>query len=261
MDECMRKQVYEILLMPIKCDKYKYNQVYRQDDVIYTGQQYEKCSDADMSEFAIGYYEIIYRSVLGSNRILLDDGSLRSYEFAGDTMNSFNTVANKVPGAGKSKKERKTIPRNVWPQHLQKYELNYHCLANFWLLPLEVGRTGKPMSKASVAKDYMDRFLKFYRANSKLYKEKYKEYFLGFGEFEKFAERHFLIGNKDNENKKNNVNENMQIEIYSTPIENGEGFIQQAQEMMKCRAESISKSEYAELLWEYFKEKNVLKNP
>lgn len=251
MDECKREKICEILLMPIKCDKYKYKQVHREDGVIYTGQRYNRCSDADMSDFAIGYYEIIYENILGSNQILLDNGGLRCYDFAGDTMNSFDTVANRVPGAGKSKKERKAIPRNDWPQYLQEYELNYHCLANFWLLPLEVGRTGKPMSKLMAAKDYMDRFLKFYQANEKMYKEKYKEYFLKFGGFEEFVKSHFLIGS--------NINENMQIEIYSTPIKDGKDFIQQARKMMEHRAESISKSKYADPLWKYFKKLNVLK--
>lgn len=254
MDESKQKQVYEILLMPIECEKYKYNSIYREGKIIYTGQRYtSKFSDADMSDFAIGYYEIIYKSVLRGELILSDDGNLSNPNFAGDTMNSFNTVANRVPGAGKSRKARKLISRLLWPQYLQAYELNYHCLANFWLLPLELGRTLKPMSKARVGKDYMDRFLQVYATDVKYYEVKYEQYFTRIGGFTEFANTHFLIGN--------NVNENMQIEVYSTPIKDGRKFIQRAQEIMKHRADLISKSAYAEPLWDYFNKLGILQNP
>lgn len=254
MDDDMRRQVYEILLLPIECDKYKYSKIYRKDNVLYTGQRYaSKYSDADMSELAVGYYDIIYRNILEGNRILQDNGNLVDEHFAGDTMNSFNTVANRVPGAGKSRKQRKSIPKIQWPKYLQEYELNYHCLANFWILPFEMGRTLKPMSKARVGRDYMDRFLNVLRNDIKLYKSKYESYFIRVGEFVEFADIHFLIGN--------NLNKDMQIEVYSTPINDGEDFIQRAQEMMRHRADLISKSEYAEDLWKYFKEIGILKNP
>lgn len=254
MDESKQKQVYEILLMPIECDKYKYNGIYSEGSIIYSGQHYaSRFSDADMSDLAVGYYEIVYKNLLGNNPILLTDGNILNPNFAGDTMNSFNTVANRVPGAGKSRDKRKLIPKSMWPDYLQEYELNYHCLANFWLLPMKLGRTLEPMSKAKAAMDYMDRFLKVYDANIKWYEEEYEYYFTKIGGFLDFAKIHFLIGN--------NVNENMQIEVYSTPIKDGKNFIRRAQEMMRHRADLISKSEYVDDLWKYFKEIDILKNP
>lgn len=250
----MRRQVYEILLMPIECDKYKYSKIYRKDNVLYTGQRYiSKYSDADMSDLAVHYYEIVYSKILEGKRILQDNGDLVDSHFAGDTMNSFNTVANRVPGAGKSRKQRKSIPSKQWPKYLQEYELNYHCLANFWILPLDIGRTLKPLSKARVGRDYMDRFLNVLCSDIKLYEDKYEPYFMRMGEFVEFADIHFLVGN--------NLKENMQIEVYSTPINNGEEFIQRAQAMMRHRADLISKSECAESLWDYFNKLGILQNP
>ena len=53
----------------------------------------------------------------------------------------------------------------------------------------------------------------------------------------------------------------MQIEVYSTPIKDGKNFIRRAQEMMKHRADLISKSECAEVLWDYFNKLAILQNP
>ena len=251
MNNIKQKQVYEILLLPIECDKNKYDGVYRKGNKIYTGQHYiSSISDEDMSDFAIGYYEIIYKSILDKKPILLDDGNLFNANFAGDTMNSFNTVANRVPGVGSSREERKTIPKSKWPKYLQEYETNYHCLANFWVIPMEIGRTLEPMSKAKVAKDYMDRFLKVYCADKKLYVEKFNLYFNKIKSFTEFAKIHFLLGS--------NVDKNMQIVEYSTPIGDGKEFIRKAQDMMKKRAYLISKSKYAEELWDYFNKLGIL---
>lgn len=251
MDKSKQQQVYEILLMPIECDKNKYDGVCRKGNKIYSGQHYaSNVFDEDMSDIAIGYYEIIYKSILENKRLLSDNGNLVNVNYAGDTMNSFNTVANSVPGAGKSREERKTIPKSKWPKYLQEYEINYHCLANFWLIPMEIGRTLEPLSKARVAKDYMDRFLKVYCADNKLYEKNYGEYFDKVKSFIEFAKIHFLLGS--------NVDDNMQIVEYSNSIEDGRRFIRKAQEMMNKRADLISKSEYAEELWDYFNKLGIL---
>lgn len=42
--------------------------------------------------------------------------------FAGDTMNSFNSMANLVCGAGKTIKERKETNKEEWPPFLTNYE-------------------------------------------------------------------------------------------------------------------------------------------
>lgn len=125
-------------MMPICCDK-RYNGIFRVNNKINTGQKYYSSADEDMSDFAIGFYNILYKESLNSNPILKNDGYLLNKEFAGDTMNSVNTIENITPGAGKTIKER--TEEGKWPEYLQNYHDKYHCLANFWLLPMDVGRT------------------------------------------------------------------------------------------------------------------------
>ncbi|MGL5087167.1 MAG: hypothetical protein ACRC68_15880 [Clostridium sp.] len=74
-------------------------------------------------------------------------------------MNSFNTIANITPGAGKSSKTR--TPDKNWPEYSRNYFNRYHYLANFWILPMETGRTTKGVLNKAIKpiNDYMDRFL------------------------------------------------------------------------------------------------------
>lgn len=59
-----------------------------------------------MSNLAIEFYKIIY-DIDDIDDILDESGNLLfGKQFAGDTMCSFNTIANKVPEAGRSKKQR-----------------------------------------------------------------------------------------------------------------------------------------------------------
>jgi hypothetical protein len=116
-------------------------EVFIEDDKVLSGQKYYSSADADMSDFAIGFYEIIYKEILKGKPILGQKGSLRNSEFAGDTMNSFNTIANCTPGAGKSSRLR--TEKEEWPEYLRVYHSQYHCLANFWILPMDIGRTTK----------------------------------------------------------------------------------------------------------------------
>ena len=118
--------------MEIQCNKKEYKTIKRskcQDrDVIKTSQKYIRKNDPDMSDFAIGFYEIIYKDILNGKTILDEKGYLQNKElFAGDTMNSFRTI------------KRRNPKENI----LKKYEYQYHCLANFWLIPMEMGRTIK----------------------------------------------------------------------------------------------------------------------
>jgi hypothetical protein len=88
-----------------------------------------KIWDEDMSDIAIRFYKKVFPTLYNEND-----------KYVGDTMNSFNTIANRVPEAGKCQKHR--TPKNEWPPWLQNYHDFYHCLANFWVLPMRIGRGG-----------------------------------------------------------------------------------------------------------------------
>lgn len=238
-----KEQIHEILLTPIYCDK-KHEGVSRVDNKIISGQNYYSTADEDMSDFAIGFYNIVYKDLLSSNPILKDDGYLLNKEFAGDTMNSFNTIANITPGAGISRKGR-TIDKE-WPEYLKHYHNKYNCLANFWILPLQLGRTrnGALNKSTNPINDYMDRFLE------KVYSEIRfdgcdREYFRCFKSWDEFSSIHFLTNNY--------VNKELEVDLYSIHNENGsEDFIIKALEKIGRRAECIAESKYAEQLWNYF---------
>lgn len=103
-----KKQVEEILLMPINVIGYsgmtgvkikKAGKCIETTQSYYPYKNYPIGLDPDMSDFAIGFYEILYNDFL-SNPILNGAEALSNNEFASDTMNSFNTIANKVLEAG-----------------------------------------------------------------------------------------------------------------------------------------------------------------
>ena len=237
-------QVREILLKPIDCDKSQ-SKVYLSENRVISGQTYYSSADADMSDFSIGFYEIIYKEVLKGKPILGQKGSLKNSEFAGDTMNSFNTIANCTPGAGKSSRQR--TEKEEWPEYLRGYQTQYHCLANFWILPMEIGRTTKGKLNKSIKpiSDYMDRFLQLVESEVS-YNGRDREYFKSFSGWNDFVSKHFLNGYLDN---------NQQIELYSYFDEKGHpNFITSALQKIEQRATCIAESEYANELWEYFDE-------
>ncbi|WP_271810868.1 hypothetical protein [Clostridium beijerinckii] len=237
-------QVYKILLMPIYCDK-KQNKISREDNKIKTGQKYRSMSDEDMSDFAIGFYEIIYKDMLNSKRILEQNGSLYNNEYAGDTMNSFNTIANITPQAGKSSSKR--TDKEEWPEYLQNYYSKYHCLANFWLLPMEIGRTTKGKLNKAIKPigDYMDRFLEMVYSEVRFDESDCSKYFSCFKNWNDFADRHFL--------KNSYLDQKLKVDLYSNYNEDrSEYFIEKALDKIEQRAKCIAKSNYAEELWNYF---------
>lgn len=237
-------QIYNLLLTPICCNK-NYNGITCVHNRIYSGQKYYSTPDEDMSDFAIGFYEIIYKEILQSNPLLNEKGYLLNKEFAGDTMNSFNGVANITPGAGKSRKLR-TSQEN-WPKYLIDYYNKYHCLANFWLLPAELGRTTKgELNKAKrPINDNMDRFLQMVYTKVK-FTETSTEYFNCFNNWIDFVSKHFLINSY--------LNTDLEIDKYSDFTElKYEMFITKALEKMEKRATCIADSKYAGDLWEYFR--------
>jgi hypothetical protein len=241
-------QIHEILLMPIYCDN-KHDKISRENNKIKTGQKYRSMPDEDVSDFAVGFYEIIYKDILNFKPLLEHNGSLRNNEYAGDTMNSFNTIANIIPEAGKSREQRKA--KEEWPEYLRNYHSKYHCLANFWLLPMEIGRMTKgTLNKArNPIGDYMDRFLEMVYSEVKFDESeiKYSEYFSCFKNWNDFTDKHFL--------KNSYLDQKLKVDLYSNSNEErSEQFIEKALDKIEQRAKCIAQSSYAEELWNYFNE-------
>lgn len=242
-EDIKRKQVYYILLKPIECTTNDTKTIFLYNNMIYSSQAYHtkngKCYDPDMSDFAIGFYKILYKDILNSHCILTKEGTLMNDEFAGDTMNSFNIIANHTPGAGKSKKSR--TPKEKWPEYLRIYKKQYHCLANFWILPREIGRTQYGiLNKLKEANDYMDKFLKKVETTIDFTND--REYYEKFKNWKLFVKKHYLINSY--------VSKTLEVEIYSE--NDSESFIEKAIEKMELRAKLIAESEIALELWEYF---------
>lgn len=218
--------------------------IYMENKVIHSTQTYESSFDQDMSDFAVGFYEILYKSLLEEQKIL-HQKKLVNDAFAGDTMNSFNTIANRVPEAGKSRKQR--TDKEVWPEYLSDFKEHYHCLANFWLLPMEIGRkSNQPYSKTR-CKDYMDRFL---NQISKEFEEvmdrdKYKD-------FEEFKTIHFLEGSYIGAEDGN-------ILSFSNSSKNtAEEVIISMTQIIYKRAEMIANSPAGVELFEYFEKYKLI---
>jgi len=237
------QQLYELLLTPIRQGAL----IQIDHKIIYSGKRYASSDfDPDMSDIAVLFYETIYSDILKAESVLGENRKLKNKMFAGDTMNSFNTTANKVPEAGRSRKQR--TDSSLWPEYLQTYYDSYHCLANFWLLPMDLGRwneEGGTLNRYKHHRDYMDYYLKEIQSRYQSGKsfEKYEEYFTGcFAGWEDFCEKHFLVGSYVDE------------ETYTVKEANKdpETFIRYAMEMMRKRAKCIAESEYADELTELF---------
>lgn len=235
MNTARQRQIYELLMTPIYCDK-KENVVRRDGGRILTGQTYCRTADEDMSDFAIGFYEILYRNLLNGKKVLDEDGHLTDHDFAGDTMNSFNSIANRTPNAGAKSSQR--TPMETWPPYLQEYCQSYHCLANFWLLPMELGRT--TVTKLNPF-DSMDLFLERWAEDFSGFSKKYPAYLKGIGGMEDFCSVHFLNNGRDASEVKR-----MYEEGFS------ELLVRNAMTDIRARAEKISRSEYSDDLWNYF---------
>lgn len=256
MNDKKRQEVYKVLMMPIQCTSYSngepiikmVNSVIKTTQTYWRNKNYQQGLDEDMSDFSIGFYSILYKDLLNGNSVLNEDDNLYNEEFAGDTMNSFNYIANITPGAGKSTKQR--TDQKEWPEYLQQYHKEYHCLANFWLLPMEIGRkVNNKWCKGSYdnnVEDYMDRFLKLLKDNFPEYKTLYRNYFANINCIEGFTEAHFLFGSY--------LYGNLDIYEFSNNNCDGEVIINKVQDRIKLRATMISKSCCAEQLWDYFNE-------
>lgn len=246
-DNKMKEQVKEILLIPIMCNK-KIDGIIRRGNVIYTGQTYYGSADEDMSDFAVGFYEIIYKDILCSQR-LLDKKYLCNAEFAGDTMNSFKSIANANADAnadvdvdGMNFSNTYHVCR--WKNSLWKYFEGYHCLANFWILPIDIGR--KTMKKNGY--DSMDIFLNRL-ADDYTWLKEYESYYERLSDYNTFCKKHFV-----------EHYEKIESEIIIQNYKGGraEELINQAQKRIEVRADSISKSDYCGALWEYFNDLKLI---
>lgn len=233
--EDKQAQVYKVLLCPIVCDLSIAHSPYKKGDVICSGQTYRTRSghtaDPDMSDFAVGFYKIVYKELLAE--LLDESGFLLNCCFAGDTMNSFNSIANVTPSAGKSKKSR--TPESLWPNELRDYKHQYHCLANFWLIPMCIGRTSMKLNHF----DSMDIFLDLLKVDYESVLKVYKDYLSKINSFDSFVTTHFLDAYIPTK----------QIKYCE---ENAYRLIEQAADRIKRRAEDLAKSKHSDELWEYF---------
>lgn len=231
-----QKQVYKILLTPISCNN-KYSNIERKDDKILTGQKYIHSADEDMSDFTIGFYEILYRDILKLNPILKENGELFNNEFAGDTMNSFNSIANITPGAGETTLTR-TSEEN-WPSYLIEYFHRYHCLANFWLIPIDFGRRSKKKNYYDSIDIFLNKVIDEYNNLS----IQYKNYFENIVKFQDFFSKNFV-----HQPRKTSII----LKNYSKKKSDSKILVENAWSDINKRAYDISKSIYADKLWEYF---------
>lgn len=250
MTDKQKEDIIQIMMAPIECTGYRNDNpgIKIENGVIKTTQSYWPVyenrdtkqpfrypfkPDCDMSDFAVGFYEIIYKNILKTT-ILDINGNMSNNEFAGDTMTSVSIL---------------TGLRD-----------KYHCLANFWLLPMHIGRTSpstckdlKKWSKTSNVypiRDYMDRFLILLKQNYKLYKDIYEKYFNEITCFENFVEIHMLKGSY--------VDENYEINQFSIWDEDKDKIEKRAFEMIKNRANAIADSNCAEELFSYFEQNSLL---
>lgn len=244
-----RKEVENILLKNIyKLFHSKNITIGLKDDNIYSSQLYYSLLDSDMSDFAIGFYKIIYKDILNNVDILKNNGRLldKNKSFAGDTMNSLKKITRTL--------FCNELEQNKWPKYLLEYYNQYHCLANFWILPMEIGRTlsGNLNKGRKGIYDYMDRFLeqKIRKLDfSNLNTENYYDYFSKFKDFKDFCDKHFLT----------NCYTNEKYEINSYSFQDPEEIINVMIHNIKKRAKLISNSKYAYELYNYFKLYGLIK--
>lgn len=176
------KKVYERLLTPIICDN-NIKKIYMQDNIIYSPQLYNSNLDEDMSDFSVGFYKILYKDILKENKgeILKEDGKYRNKNYMGDTIHSFNSLANIILG-NKSKNNRSPIKE--WPEELIDYNSKYHCLVNFWVIPMCHGRQSPKLSKYDSLDYYLEKVNKSFIES--------QEYFKNFSTMQSFLDIHGL---------------------------------------------------------------------
>ena len=227
------EQVYKILLTPIKCDK-KVSKIYMEDNVIYSPQLYKSIADEDMSDFSVGFYKIIYEDLLKNDggEILNEDGSYKNDNYMGDTIHSFNSLANVILG---DKSQNCRSPKEKWPEELIEYESKYHCLANFWVIPMCHGRRITEFRSYDSLDEYLNKVRTGAINNAKEYFQKFT--------YESFLEIHGMSGYKISDNP---------LEIYISKDKKGcIDEIQRIYDSWNKRANEIVKK-YKTELYDYF---------
>lgn len=225
--------VHEILLTPIKCDK-NVPKIYIKDNVVYSPQLYKGNPDEDMSDFSVGFYKIVYKGILRENNvdILNEDGTYKNKNYMGDTIHSFNSLANVILD-NKSKNERS--PKEAWPKELIDYQSKYHCLANFWVIPMCHGRTSAKLNRYDSLDAYLNKVCTGAIKNA-------DEYFQKFN-YESFLEIHGMSWYKRSDNP---------LEIYISKDYDGcIDEIQRIYDFWDKRASEIAKK-YNSELYDYF---------
>lgn len=234
-NETEREQVKKILMMPIKCEKRKPVNIIVENGIVKSTQRYYNGFDPDMSDFAVGFYNIMYKDILNEEGVL-DGKYFCNQDFAGDTINSFNSIANLVPSAGNATKLRTAT--DECPKFLRKYSNDYHCLANFWILPMPLGRRGKKLNYF----DSIDVFLNKLKESYDLLK-KYTDYYKQINNYDVFCRIHFIENYKplDDISEKYRGRE-------------AEEIVRQAYKFIDMRADNIcANDEVCKDLYDYFK--------
>lgn len=157
----------------------------------------------------------------------------------GDTMHSFKSLKNVILG-------NKQSPKEEWPKELIDYESKYHCLANFWVIPMSHGRA----LPARLNKNYdsLDAYLKivedWYSNNVDSGDIKNTEkYFQNFTDYEFFFGIHCMSGHKTSDNP---------LEIYTSKDKKGcIDEIQSIYDFWDKRSSEIAKK-YTSELYDYF---------
>lgn len=156
LDESDRNRLRIILLIPIRRKGSKVLEIDDKDNVILSSGKRYKTVDPDMSDLAIAFYAILYGKKMVDNT-----GHFCCDDFAGDTMNSYRSVANQFfDGSPRRCTKRKDAEKNgEVPPWLQEYFEGYHCLANFWAIPKKIGRGSKKGDRFDFAFSYIEKNL------------------------------------------------------------------------------------------------------
>ncbi len=110
----------------------------------------------EKENISVGFYKIVYKDILGESNveILNENGTYKNENYMGDTIHSFNSLANVILD-NKSKNERS--PKEAWPKELIDYQSKYHCLANFWVIPMCHGRTSAKLNRYDSLDAYLNK--------------------------------------------------------------------------------------------------------
>lgn len=124
------------------------------------------------------------------------------------------------------------------------YDL-YHSLANFWIIPMKMGRNSRKTVFGVQTQDYMEKFLSEIKNNWSDLKTQDKCYFEKFSDYSEFTEKHFITETdylesaKDTKGIRSSLEEKIAVKIVSGIIH-----------AIENRAVLLSKSEeYGEQLW------------